>query len=96
MSQHCVALDVYHRAGSKKCTQQLREAMPDAEVGEPDPEGIIEVRVDAPDFEEALHLVWNGIAAAGCDDHICFAEHPDIPQHWKRPGSDGQLPGALV
>jgi hypothetical protein len=95
MSQHCVALDVYHRPGSKHCTEQLRKAMPDAEVGEPDPEGIIEVRVQAPDFEEALHTVWNGIAAAGCDDHICFAEHPDIPEHWKRRGYDGP-PGALV
>jgi hypothetical protein len=95
MSQHCVALQVFHRGGSAKAPQKLAEAMPDAEVGQPDEDGIIEVRLDAPDFEEALHLVWNGIASAGCDDHIAFAEHPDIPEHWKRPGYDGP-PGALA
>lgn len=95
MSQHCVALDVYHRPGSQGCTTQLREAMPEAEVGEPDDTGIIEVRVEAESFDRALEIVWNGLAAAGCDDHICFAEHPDIPEHWRRRGYDGP-PGALV
>ena len=75
MPQHCVALDVYHRPGSGRCTQQLREAMPEAEVTEPDGDGIIEVRVDAPDFEEALHVVWNGIASAK-NTHTC-APRPD-------------------
>ena len=95
MSQHCVALQVYHRGGHGPACKKLAEVMADAEVSDPDPDGIIEVRLDAPDFEEALHQVWNGIAAAGCDDHIAFAEHPDIPEHWKRPGYDGP-PGALA
>ncbi len=95
MSEHCVALQVYHPAGAAKAPQHLAEALPDAEVSGPDGDGIIEVRLAAPDFEEALHLVWNGIAAAGCDDHIAFAEHPDIPEHWRRPGFDGP-PGALA
>ncbi len=95
MSEHCVALQVYHRGGSRPDVDKLRRAMPEATVGDPDQDGIIEVRLDAPDFEEALHGVWNGIAAAGCDDHIAFAEHPDIPEHWKRPGFDGP-PGALA
>jgi hypothetical protein len=95
MSQHCVALQVYHPAGAAKAPRQLAEALEGAEVSGPDADGIIEVRLEAPDFEEALHLVWNGIAAAGCDDHIAFAEHPDIPEHWKRPGYDGP-PGALA
>ena len=94
MSEHCVALQVYHRAGAAGAPGQLADALPGAQVGEPDDDGIIEVRLDAPDFEEALHLVWNGIAAAGCDDHIAFAEHPDIPEHWRRPGFDGP-PGSL-
>ncbi len=67
----------------KEVAKKLTEALPDAEVGAVDDAGIIEVRLEAPDFEEALHLVWNGIAAAGCDDHIAFAEHPDIPEHWR-------------
>ena len=95
MSEHCVALQVYHREGSRRACEKLVAALPDADVGKVDENGILEVRLDAPDFEEALHLVWNGIATAGCDDHIAFAEHPDIPEHWHRPGEDG-LPGALA
>ena len=95
MSQHCVALQVYHRAGATGAPRKLADALPDAEVSGPDDDGIIEVHLEAPDFEEALHLVWNGIATAGCDDHIAFAEHPDVPEHWHRPGFDGP-PGALA
>ena len=95
MSQHCVALQVYHRAGAAGAPQKLADALAGAEVTGPDEDGIVEVRLEAPDFEEALHLVWNGIAASGCDDHIAFAEHPDIPEHWRRPGFDGP-PGALA
>jgi hypothetical protein len=95
MSQHCVALQVYHRAGASRAPQELAEVLGDAQLSGPDADGIIEVRLDAADFEEALHLVWNGIAACGCDDHIAFAEHPDIPEHWRRPGFDGP-PGALA
>jgi hypothetical protein len=95
MSRHCVALQVFHREGSSRAVRRLADALPDAEVGAPDGDGILEIGVNAPDFEEALHLVWNAIATAGADDHLAFAEHPDIPEHWKRPGHDGP-PGALA
>ena len=51
MSEHCVALQVYHRGGSKPDIGKLREAMSTARVGDPDDDGIIEVHVEAPDFE---------------------------------------------
>jgi hypothetical protein len=31
--------------------------------------------------EQALQRVWDAIAAAGADDHIVFAEHPELPEH---------------
>jgi hypothetical protein len=70
--------------------RHLAEAMPDADVGEPDELGVFEVSLDAADLEEALHRTWDGVAAAGADDHIVFVEHPELPEHWRhlsrRPG----------
>jgi hypothetical protein len=74
----------------REARQQLAGALPaDAEVGEPDDVGVFEISLDAGDREEALHTVWNAIAASGTDDHILFLEHPDLPEHW-RPRS-GQI-----
>ncbi len=38
---------------------------------------------DEDEFEDALTQVWNAIAAAGADDELAFAEHPDLPEHWR-------------
>jgi hypothetical protein len=63
--------------------EQLRAALPDAGVTDPDRYGVFEAEVAAPSFEAALERVWDAVAAAGVDDHVRFAEHPDIPEHWR-------------
>jgi hypothetical protein len=56
-----------------------------ATVTEPDEEsGVFEVTVEADSQEAALQRVWDAVAAAGADDHIAFAEHPSLPEHWRR------------
>ena len=81
--------------GTAAAYERLREAL-GPHLGDIDDAGILEITVpDAADFEEALKRVWNGIALAGADDAFAFAEHPDIPEHWRRPDSDGP-PGALA
>jgi len=71
--------------------EQLAAALgDDARVGEPDETGVFEVAVDRDDQEAALLRVWDAVAASGTDDHLVFAEHPDLPDHWRhrsgRPG----------
>jgi hypothetical protein len=70
---------------------ELSAALPDATVGEPDEEGVFEVALETDDIEDALHRVWNAVAASGTDDHIVFLEHPDLPEHW-RPRSGSPAP----
>jgi hypothetical protein len=69
---------------------ELAAALPGATFGEPDESGAFEIELDADDTEDALHQVWNAVAASGTDDHIVFLEHPDLPEHWRarsaRPG----------
>jgi hypothetical protein len=54
----------------------------DAEVGEPDANGVFDVTVEGVDLDGALHVIWNAIAASGSDDHLVFLEHSDLPEHW--------------
>ena len=74
---------------------QLRAALPDAEISEPDDVGVFGVTVEADDLEQALQKVWDAVAESGTDDHIVFLEHPDLPEHWRlrsgRPGGFGSL-----
>ena len=96
MGEHRVALQCLDRG--KACgvaRQKLSDAL-GVPVDDPDPEGIIEVRIQADDFDGALDKAWNAMAAAGADDHLAFAEHPDIPQHWRWRDHDGGLPGSLA
>jgi hypothetical protein len=82
--QHSVGLqllDSGHRC--RKALHELIGALPNGKVDEPDETGTFEAEVEAPSQEEALHLVWNAIAESGCDDHVVFTEHPDIPEHWR-------------
>jgi hypothetical protein len=58
-----------------------------ATVGQPDDAGVVEVKVEAGDLEEAVKLVFDAMAETGADDHFEIAEHPEIPYHWK-PRSD--------
>jgi hypothetical protein len=83
MAEHVVALQVIGRGDPSRALDAVRAALDDAEVGEADATGIVEVTVEAGDVEDALTQVWNAIAAAGADDELAFAEHPDLPEHWR-------------
>jgi hypothetical protein len=68
---------------ARQARKQLAEALPGAEVSDPDDVGVFEVTLDAESQEDALQRVWDGLAAAGADDHIAFLEHPALPEHWR-------------
>jgi hypothetical protein len=96
MAEHAVALQCLDKgARCRAARERLAQAL-DIPVVEPDAEGILEVRVEAPDFEAALERTWDAMAAAGADDHLAFAEHPDIPYHWRSRDGGDSLPGALA
>ena len=61
----------------------LQSALGEGRVGFPDDNGILEVTVTAASFDAALTKVWDAVAAAGADDQLAFAEHPDLPEHWR-------------
>lgn len=52
-------------------------------VTEPDEFGIFEVELGTETWEQALLKVIDAVAAAGGDDHLLIAEHPDVPEHWR-------------
>jgi hypothetical protein len=68
----------------REALAKLAEALPDAELGEPDELGVFEVSVGAEDQEGALRKVWDAVAASGTDDHVMFLEHPQLPDQWRR------------
>ena len=68
---------------AKDARRQLAAALPGAEISEPDEVGVFEVTLDADSQEDALQRVWDGVAAAGADDHVAFLEHPALPEHWR-------------
>lgn len=77
-----------HGAPAEQARRRLAEALGgDGEVGEVEPDtGFFAVTVGAPSFDAALDRVWDAVAAAGADDHVAFAEHPDLPEHWRPRG----------
>ncbi|HST43117.1 MAG TPA: hypothetical protein VLK58_26565 [Conexibacter sp.] len=79
-----VALYVINpREAVSEALERVADALPGASVGRPDDVGIVEIALEAPSFDDALTQVWNAIAAAGADDALAFAEHPDLPGHWR-------------
>ena len=68
---------------AKDARGRLAAALPGAEISEPDEVGVFEVTLDAESQEDALQRVWDGVAAAGADDHVAFLEHPALPEHWR-------------
>jgi len=68
---------------AKDARRQLAAALPGAEISEPDEVGVFGVTLDADSQEGALQRVWDGVAAAGADDHVAFLEHPALPEHWR-------------
>jgi hypothetical protein len=84
MSEHRVAMQILEPGQpADEARERLAGALAGATVGEPDANGIFEIAVTAPDQEQALQRVWDAIAAAGADDHVAFAEHADVPEHWR-------------
>jgi hypothetical protein len=63
--------------------QRFVDAFPEGTVGEPDDVGAFEVEIEAGDHLQAIQRARDAIAAAGADDHIAFAEHPNVPEHWR-------------
>ena len=96
-SQHEIPMLMLHERSPRdvEARDQLRAALPDAEISTPDEVGVFEVAVKANDLEHALRKVWDAVAESGVDDHIVFLEHPDLPEHWRlrsgRPGGFGSL-----
>src|SRR4051794_41310471 len=80
--------------------EQLGEALPAAEITEPDDLGVFEIRLEAEDREDALTRVWDAVAAAGADGHVLLLEHPQLPAHWRRfsrrPGGPPHPAGATA
>ena len=73
--------------GDQRARSELAKCLPDATVSEPDELGVFEVTVEAGDFDQALDKVWSAVGSSGCDDHIVFLEHPDLPGHWRHVAS---------
>jgi hypothetical protein len=98
MPEQKVALETLgpQGVGTVAAYERLGEALGPGALGDIDEAGIVEVTIkDARDFEDALDRVWNAIATAGADDAFVFAEHPDLPDHWRRKGRGDGLPGTL-
>jgi hypothetical protein len=83
--RHLIAMLMLHYGTPRdqEARRQLSDALPDAEIGQPDEVGVFVVGLDADDQERALERVWDGVAASGTDDHIVFLEHPELPEHWR-------------
>jgi hypothetical protein len=77
-------------AGDREAVERLAQALPGAEVGQPDDAGVFDIMLEAGDEEAALEKVWDAVAASGSDDYVVFLEHPELPEHWRprsgRPG----------
>ena len=92
MPPHAVEMLLLHPGTPRdvEARAQLAEALPEADVGQPDDTGVFDIRLEAEDEEDALRRVWDAVAASGTDDHIVFLEHPELPEHWRprggRPG----------
>jgi hypothetical protein len=84
LSEHAIGMYMLERSSrAEQAREDLARALGDATIGEPDETGTFEVRFEAADQEQALQRVWDAMAEAGADDHITFAEHPDLPEHWR-------------
>jgi hypothetical protein len=93
MTMHRIGLQLTDRTPrAHRCRDDLIEALDGAESTQPDADGTFEVVVDAPTAEDALKVVWNGIARGGCDDHLVILEHPDVPRHWEHRPAGAEPP----
>jgi hypothetical protein len=86
MDRHRVALHAPHPGPlARDAAQRLAGVLgPDSTMGDFDEVGILEIELPAESREEALKRAFDAMALAGADDELTFAEHPDIPEHWRR------------
>jgi hypothetical protein len=90
---HRIGLQMIDRTPrAKRAREDLVDALGGAECAPPDGDGTFCVEVDAPNQEDALHVVWNAMASAGADDHIVFLEHADVPRHWEHRPAGAEPP----
>ena len=96
MARQKVALYHLHENGPaiRRYLEVLGGLLPGSEITGPDDVGFVEVVIDADDQEDALQKVWDAIAAAGADDHLVIAEHPELPEHWRRRAGGPGTPAA--
>jgi hypothetical protein len=85
-TRHAITMLALHPTTTRdlQARTELAQALPGVQVGVPDQEGVFDILLDAESRDDALHRVWNAVAASGTDDHIAFLEHPDLPEHWRR------------
>ncbi len=73
--------------------ERLAKQLSGAEFTEVDEAtGVFEITLKAADLESAVRRVFDAVAAAGADDHVVIAEHPEIEGHWIRRGREEPLP----
>jgi hypothetical protein len=81
---HAIAMQMLDDGAlAHEARERLADVLPDAAVGAADETGIFTIELEADAQDEALDRVWDAVAAAGADDHVAFAEHPDLPEHWR-------------
>ena len=85
MARYTIEMLLLHPGTSRdaEAREQLAADLPEAEIGEPDELGVFDISLEAEDLDAALTLVWDAVAASATDDHLVFAEHPDLPEHWR-------------
>jgi hypothetical protein len=93
MAEHRVGLILLDPGSAlgREARERLEGVLGAGALGEPDETGVFEARVEAPDQEGALQVVWDGIAEAGADDHVAFLEHSELPEHWRARASSPRL-----
>jgi nitrate reductase NapAB chaperone NapD len=80
MSQrHKVSMLLRHYPSPRdeEARAQLAAELPDAEISQPDDDGVFDIVLDAEDEDQALERVFDAIGASGTDDHLTILEHPD-------------------
>ena len=87
MPEFAVALETlggHQGVATASAYERLGEALGTGRLGDIDDDGFVEARITADSFDDALRIAYNAVATAGADDHFVIAEHPDVPEHWRR------------
>lgn len=68
----------------EQARRDLAGVLDDGSVGELDEYGIFEVEVGADTWDDALLKAIDAVAKIGGDEELLIAEHPNVPEHWRR------------